>query len=55
MKMMENDYVDFLIDEALDEDEEEILMKELQANPQLSMNIRQSYRSCFRIFRCWSC
>ena len=36
-EMMENNYVDFLIDEALDEDEEEMLMQELQANPQLSM------------------
>lgn len=36
-EMMEENYVDFLIDEALDEDEEEMLMQELQANPQLSM------------------
>ena len=36
-EMMENNYIDFLIDEALDENEEEILMQELQANPQLSM------------------
>ena len=36
-EMMENNYIDFLIDEALDEDEEEMLMEELQANPQLSM------------------
>ena len=36
-EMMENNYIDFLIDEALDEDEEEMLMQELQANPQLSM------------------
>tara|TARA_B100000212_G_scaffold131263_1_gene98378 strand:+ start:6952 stop:8424 length:1473 start_codon:yes stop_codon:yes gene_type:complete len=34
---MEENYVDFLIDEALSDDEEEMLMKELQANPQLSM------------------
>jgi len=35
---MEDNYVDFLIDEALDENEEEgMLMQELQANPQLSM------------------
>ena len=36
-EMMENNYIDFLIDEALDENEEEMLMEELQANPQLSM------------------
>ena len=36
-EMMENNYVDFLIDEALDENEEAMLMEELQANPQLSM------------------
>ena len=36
-EMMEDNYIDFLIDEALDEDEEEMLMEELQANPQLSM------------------
>ena len=36
-EIMENNYIDFLIDEALDENEEEILMEELQANPQLSM------------------
>ena len=36
-EMMENSYIDFLIDEALDENEEEMLMEELQANPQLSM------------------
>ena len=36
-EMMENNYIDFLIDEALDENEEEILMQELEANPQLSM------------------
>ena len=36
-EMMEDNYIDFLIDEALDEDEEEMLMQELQANPQLSM------------------
>ena len=36
-EMMENNYIDFLIDEALDEDEEAMLMQELQANPQLSM------------------
>ncbi len=36
-EMMENNYIDFLIDEALNEDEEEMLMEELQANPQLSM------------------
>ena len=36
-EMMENNYIDFLIDEALDENEEEMLMQELQANPQLSM------------------
>ena len=34
---MEENYVDFLIDEALDDEEEEMLMKELQANPKLSM------------------
>jgi len=36
-EMMEDNYMDFLIDEALDENEEEMLMKELEANPQLSM------------------
>ena len=36
-EQMEENYVDFLIDEALSDDEEEMLMKELQANPQLSM------------------
>lgn len=36
-EQMEENYVDFLIDEALDDEEEEMLMKELQANPQLSM------------------
>ena len=34
---MEENYVDFLIDEALSDKEEEMLMEELQANPQLSM------------------
>ena len=34
---MEDNYLDFIIDEALDENEEEMLMEELQANPQLSM------------------
>ena len=34
---MEENYVDFLIDEALDDEEEEMLMEELQANPKLSM------------------
>ena len=34
---MEDNYVDFLIDEALSDDEETMLMQELQANPQLSM------------------
>ena len=34
---MEENYVDFLIDEALSDDEEAMLMQELQANPQLSM------------------
>ena len=34
---MEENYVDFLIDEALSEEEETMLMQELQANPQLSM------------------
>ncbi len=36
-EMMENNYIDFLIDEALDENEEEILMQELEVNPQLSI------------------
>ena len=36
-EMMEDNYIDFLIDEALDEEEETMLMQELQANPQLSM------------------
>ena len=36
-EMMENNYEDFLIDEALSDDEETMLMQELQANPQLSM------------------
>ena len=36
-EMMEDNYVDFLIDEALSEEEETMLMQELQANPQLSM------------------
>ena len=36
-EMMEDNYLDFLIDEALDENEEEMLMQELEANPQLSM------------------
>ena len=36
-EMMEENYLDFLIDEALDENEEAMLMEELQANPQLSM------------------
>ena len=36
-EMMEDNYIDFLIDEALDEEEESMLMQELQANPQLSM------------------
>jgi len=36
-EMMEENYVDFLIDEALDDEEEEMLMEELQANPKLSM------------------
>ena len=36
-EMMEENYVDFLIDEALSEEEETMLMQELQANPQLSM------------------
>jgi len=36
-EMMEENYVDFLIDEALSDDEEAMLMQELQANPQLSM------------------
>jgi len=36
-EMMEDNYIDFLIDEALDENEEEMLMQELEANPQLSM------------------
>jgi len=34
---MEENYVDFLIDEALDDEEEKMLMEELQANPKLSM------------------
>lgn len=34
---MEDNYVDFLIDEALSDEEEGMLMQELQANPQLSM------------------
>ena len=36
-EIMEDNYIDFLIDEALDDDEEAMLMQELQANPQLSM------------------
>tara|TARA_R100000426_G_scaffold71285_1_gene49558 strand:- start:1212 stop:2297 length:1086 start_codon:yes stop_codon:yes gene_type:complete len=36
-EIMEDNYVDFLIDEALSEEEETMLMQELQANPQLSM------------------
>jgi len=36
-EMMEENYVDFLIDEALDDEEEQMLMEELQANPKLSM------------------
>jgi len=36
-EMMEDNYIDFLIDEALDEEEEAMLMQELEANPQLSM------------------
>ena len=36
-EIMEENYVDFLIDEALSDDEEAMLMQELQANPQLSM------------------
>ena len=36
-EMMEDNYIDFLIDEALDEEEETMLMQELEANPQLSM------------------
>ena len=36
-EQMEENYVDFLIDEALDDEEEEMLMEELQANPKLSM------------------
>ena len=36
-EMMENNYIHFLIDEALDEEEETMLMQELEANPQLSM------------------
>ena len=36
-EMMEENYVDFLIDEALSDDEEAMLMQELQAYPQLSM------------------
>jgi len=36
-EQMEENYVDFLIDEALSDDEEAMLMQELQANPQLSM------------------
>ena len=33
---MEDDYVDFVVNEALDEDEEDYLMKELQSNEKLS-------------------
>ena len=36
-EQMEENYVDFLIDEALSDDEEAMLMQELQANPKLSM------------------
>ncbi len=36
-EMMEDNYIDFLIDEALDEEEETMLMQELEANPKLSM------------------
>ena len=34
---MEDTYLDFIIDEALDEEEETMLMNELENNPQLSM------------------
>ncbi len=34
---MEDDYVDYVVSQSLDQDEEEFLMKELEGNPQLSM------------------
>ena len=36
-EVMEDNYLDFIIDEALDEEEETMLMNELENNPQLSM------------------
>tara|TARA_R100000329_G_scaffold36067_2_gene33891 strand:+ start:988 stop:1761 length:774 start_codon:yes stop_codon:yes gene_type:complete len=34
---MEDDYVDYVVSQSLDQEEEEFLMKELEGNPQLSM------------------
>ena len=36
-EVMEDNYLDFIIDEALNEEEETMLMNELENNPQLSM------------------
>ena len=36
-EIMEDNYLDFIIDEALNEEEETMLMNELENNPQLSM------------------
>ena len=36
-EVMEDNYLDFIIDEALNEEEEAMLMNELENNPQLSM------------------
>ena len=60
-EQMEENYVDFLIDEALSDDEEAMLMQELQANPQLSMlfdkvmevNLKSVFnmtKACQRVF-----
>ena len=34
---MEDDYVDYVVSQSLDQEEEQFLMKELEGNPQLSM------------------
>ena len=34
---MEDDFVDYVVNQALDQEEEQFLMKELEGNPQLSM------------------
>ena len=54
-EQMEDNYTQFIMEEALTEKEENMLMSKLEQDEELAMLFDKVYRCCSRICWVWSC